>query len=122
MEENPKNPNAKFLIDEGLAESYQDDAWGDLAHFPNKPYLFSLLRGYSREEVEKFQSEWEMARDHWYCDQCDYVYKNFKDSDGKYILCEDCNTWSHYKCSGLHDQATDEEVRDWKCPKCIRME
>ena len=122
MDENPRNPNAKFLIDEGLAESYQDDAWGDLAHFPNKSYLFSLLRGYPREDREKFQTEWELARSHWYCGQCDFDYKNFKASDGKYILCEDCDTWRHYKCSGLNEQSTVDEVRDWKCPNCLTME
>ena len=88
--EKPRNPNSKALIDEGLAGSFDDDCWGDIAHYPNIPYLKTILRGYKTEEREQFLTRLDLARNYWYCDQCDYVYKNLLESDGDYILCHGC--------------------------------
>ena len=116
--EKPRNPNSKALIDEGLAGSFDDDCWGDIAHFPNIPYLNSILRGYKTEEREQFLTKFDLARNYWYCDQCDYVYKNLLESNGDYILCHGCDNQSHYKCAGMNANSTEEDIQEWKCPKC----
>ena len=38
--------------------------------------------------------------------------------DGRWIQCDDCDSWYHCKCANIPDDLATDTL-DWKCPKCV---
>ena len=114
--------NYKELTDEALANTYEADCWGRLAHFPNYNWFAAFLRGYPREKRIQFDEELKKARQHWTCSECN-TFEMEKWDRGRYVGCSNydktgCDNWGHRPCSNLADDASETEVSAWLCSDC----
>ena len=109
------------LVNEGLAKSYKDDVWGDLTHLDldaDAVKEILMCSKYTKEDRKKFQDKLRKAHTYWECVQCKTFNPDVFGEDGKYIGCSSCEKWSHYNCSGLSSEATEDEEEAWKCKHC----
>ena len=50
-------------------------------------------------------------------DECNCVVSDTHD-DGRWIQCDICDSWCHFKCANIPDNLSTESL-DWQCPKCV---
>ena len=50
-------------------------------------------------------------------DECNCVVCDTHD-DGKWIQCDVCDSWCHFKCANIPDKLSTESL-DWQCPECV---
>ena len=111
----PRNKSDKEEIDEALASPHTADVWGRLCHHPDSKAIKMLFRGYPAGEFKRFKEKGQKAHEYWSCNTCDtFDYKKF---NGDYARCDGCQKWSHFKCTGLAEDAPEEE--EWRCHKCV---
>ena len=116
-----KDKRTKELLELGIKEPVEEDCWGRLTHFPDMMYLRSLLAHHPEEPRQIFLSKIKPAQKLWACTECK-TYEADK-YDGNYVLCDKCEGWVHFKCTGLdvmpEEKEEEEEEEKWYCSKCV---